>query len=206
MIRPVPVGTKEALRRYYLEVRGSLSSEERAAAEAAILTRLFAEECWQRARVICAYLPIRGELDTTPILRRAEAEGKLCALPVTVTGAAEGKMIFRSLLGLSPEALPKGRFGIPEPPPTHPTLSPAALEGALVLVPGLAFDDDGFRIGYGGGYYDRFLSTHREAGISLTAVGLAYGVCRAPSLPREPHDVPVDFILDERRSTRSHDD
>lgn len=113
-------------------------------------------------------------------------------------------MVFRRLTGLAPHELEKGRFGIPEPPPRCPELTPSQLENALILVPALAFDDRGYRLGYGGGYYDRYLGFLRDKGISVTTVGLAYGICRAKLLPHEPHDLAVDIIIDERRTVLTH--
>ena len=195
---------KAALRRHYTDLRASLSPEERAAAEDAIFQTLFASPLWQRASLICTYLPIRGELNTHPILSQASSEGKAVALPVTVTGAAEGRMVFRPLMGLELCELKTGRFGIPEPPDTHPDLTLQDFAGALILVPGLAFDDKGFRIGYGGGYYDRLLAELKSASVPVTTVGLAYAVCRPHSLPREAHDIPPDYIIDERRLIATH--
>ena len=195
---------KAYLRRHYTAVRGSLSLGERAAAERAIFAALFDSELWQNARQVCAYIPVRGELDTLPLWDRARLDDKSCAVPVTLTGIGEGQMVFRRLGGRTPRELPLGRFGIPEPPDTCPTLTPAELEGALILVPGLVFDDQGFRVGYGGGYYDRFLADLRARGISVTAVGLAYSVCRTQALPREVFDRPVDYVIDERRMIRTH--
>jgi 5-formyltetrahydrofolate cyclo-ligase len=195
---------KDFIRQHFTAVRSSLSLDQRTAAEEVILAALFESEAWRRATVVCAYLPIRGELNTLPILDRARVDGKPCALPVTLTAAAEGKMVFRRLSGQTPKELPIGRFGIPEPPDSHPNLSRNELAGALILVPGLVFDDEGFRVGYGGGYYDRMLAELKTAGIPHTAAGLCYAVCRTPTLPREPHDIPVDLILDERRITYPH--
>ena len=121
---------KTALRRHYAAVRAGLPPRERAAAEQAIFHTLFESPLWQNAAVICAYLSIRGEMDTRPILERARVEGKLVALPVTVTGAEQGRMVFRPLLGLEPHELPTGRFGIPEPPETHGDLSLRDFAGA----------------------------------------------------------------------------
>ena len=196
---------KAALRRSYTALRASLSPEERAAAEEAIFETLFSSPLWKKAALICTYLPIRCELNTTAIVTRATAEGKAVALPVTVTGATEGRMVFRPLLGLKLHELKAGRFGIPEPPDTHPDLTLRDFTGALILVPGLAFDHSGFRIGYGGGYYDRYIADLIAAGITLTTVGLVYTACRAPALPHEAHDRPVDLILDERRISTPHD-
>ena len=199
-----PSTDKALLRREFEEARGSLSPDERLAAEQAITAALFSRPAWAAAPLVCGYLPVRGELQTLPIWERAAAEGKGYALPVTVTGAREGKMVFRSLPRFAPRELIPARYGLSEPSEACPTLPPEDFTGALILVPGLAFDDNGFRIGYGGGYYDRFLHTLREREIPVTTVGLVFAACRTATLPREPHDIPVDLILDERRITRTH--
>lgn len=192
---------KAALRRRFRSARDSLSPAERAAAEAALYESLFSLPAWHAAPLICGYISVRGEIGTAPIWARAAAEGKGYALPVTVTGPAEGRMIFRRTAGFAPEALIPARFGLSEPADTCPALAPTDFEGALILVPGLAFDDGGYRIGYGGGYYDRFLQDLQTAGIRAVTVGAAFACCRTARLPRDPHDIPVDIILDERRTT-----
>lgn len=197
---------KNILRRRYAEVRTSLSPEDRAVAEAAIYEALFSLPAWREASVICGYVSVRGELNTRPILERAALEGKTVALPVTVTDTREGRMIFRALPGGDLGRLVPARFGIPEPDEGCLTLTNTEFTRALVLVPALAFDGEGYRLGYGGGYYDRFLQGLSEAGIPVTTVGLAYGVCVTDTLPREPHDIPVRFIIDERRIITTHGD
>lgn len=195
---------KAALRRAYGALRAGLTPCERAAAEADIRDKLFSLPAWADAPLVCGYTSVRNEIGMESVWERAAARGKGYALPVTVTDAGEGKMVFRRLPGFCPNALTPARFGIPEPPDACPTLDLGDLHGALILVPGLAFDEEGFRVGYGGGYYDRFLAALRQAAIPVTAVGLVFSVCRAASLPREPHDIPVDYVLDERRITATH--
>ena len=195
---------KSALRRRFTELRESLTATRRASAESAIREKLFALPAWREATVICGYISVRGELNTAPILRRATDEGKTVALPVTVTGASEGRMVFRALPEGDFGRLTPARFGIPEPNESCPTLTLHELSRALILVPALAFDRDGYRLGYGGGYYDRFLDGLNSAGIPVTAVGLTFSVCRVPSLPREPHDLPVHVMIDERSVTIPH--
>ena len=195
---------KASLRRYFSDLRRGLPPAHREAAESAIYESLFSLPAWREAPVICGYVSVRGELNTAPILQRAAAEGKTIALPVTVTGANEGRMVFRALPEGDFSRLTPARFGIPEPNESCPVLAGGDLARALILVPALAFDGEGYRLGYGGGYYDRFLSSLRGAEIPHTAVGLAYAVCRAEALPREPHDVPVHIILDERSMTIPH--
>lgn len=195
---------KASLRRHYADLRGGLTSVQREAAELAIRERLFALPAWREASVICGYISVRGELNTDPILRQAAAESKTVALPVTVTGAGEGRMVFRALPEGDFSRLAPARFGIPEPDGSCPILADNDFTRALILVPALAFDSAGYRLGYGGGYYDRFLAALRESAIPHTAVGLAYSVCRAVALPREAHDIPVHIILDERSKTIPH--
>ena len=195
---------KASLRRYFSDLRRGLTPGERHAAEAAMYEKLFSLPVWREAPVICGYVSVRGELNTDPILRRAAAEGKTVALPVTVTGADEGRMVFRALPNGDFDRLTPARFGIPEPDESCPSLTGRDLTHALILIPALAFDENGYRLGYGGGYYDRFLSFLREAEIPHTTVGLAYSVCRAATLPRNAHDIPVHIILDERSTTIPH--
>lgn len=89
------------------------------------------------------------------------------------------------------------RFGIEEPPPDSPEVAPEALD--LVIVPALAFDECGYRLGYGGGYYDRFLPRLRP---DCVTVGLMLDALVVTALPAEPHDVPVQIVVTETRTIR----
>ena len=195
---------KASLRRRFAALRDHLSPNDRTAAEAAIRDKLFSLHAWKDAPLICGYMSVRSEIDMTPVWKQAVSKGKAYALPVTVTDAHEGRMIFRRLSGYTPQELTSARFGLSEPSEECPALTLRDFEGALILVPGLAFDDEGFRIGYGGGYYDRFLTDLKRADVPVTTVGLAFSACRIPRLPREPHDIPVDYVIDERRMTVTH--
>ena len=195
---------KVSLRQHFAALRDTLPQAERAVAEAVIRDKLFSLAAWQRASLICGYTSMRSEIPLLPVWEQAVTAGKDYALPVTVTNAREGLMVFRRLSGFCPHTLSAARFGILEPSEECPTLEPVDFAGALILVPGLVFDDNGFRIGYGGGYYDRFLADLRKAQIPVTTVGLAFAACRTPILPHEPHDIPVDYIIDERRITPTH--
>ena len=186
---------KTTLRRYFAALRDSLPPEERTAAENLIRDRLFSLPAWKHSPLICGYMSMRSELDMMPIWERAVAEGKSYALPVTVTNARAGQMIFRRLPGFCPHTLISARFGISEPSEACPALSLQDFSGALILVPGLAFDREGFRLGYGGGYYDRFLAALREARIPVTTVGLVFAQCLEETLPRGAYDLPVDRVI-----------
>ena len=198
---------KARLRRHFSSLRDGLPRETRVTAEAAVREALFTLPAWQNATLVCGYMAIGSEMDLSPLWERAIAEGKGYALPVTVTGAREGEMIFRRLSGYTPHELAPARFGLSEPSPLCPTLTLRDFqkERTLIIVPGLAFDDQGFRIGYGGGYYDRFLALSANEGISVTTAGLVFSACRTTTLPHEAHDRPVDYIIDERRVTCPHE-
>lgn len=195
---------KSALRTQFAAIRSQIPPCRRKAMEADILEHLFSLSEWAAAPLICSYASVRGEIDLSPVRKEAISHGKTLALPHTVTDAGEGRMIFRRLPPDPTYPLSRGRFGIPEPDESCPALSPSDFEGALILVPALAFDRAGFRIGYGGGYYDRFLAELKGAGIAFTAVGLAFSACCTVTLPHEPHDMPVDIIIHERRVIPTH--
>lgn len=195
---------KDELRRAIAARRAAISPDARPAMERAILEKIMALPAWRSAPLILGYAPVRGEIDFTPLWQAAIAAGKRYALPCTLTGAALGQMAFRRLDVYDPAALRPARYHIPEPTEACPLLSPEDMEGAVILVPGLSFDADGFRIGYGGGYYDRFLADLSARGIRVTTVGAVFSACRTPSLPHEPHDVPVDIVLDELPRKEDH--
>ena len=197
--------SKADFRTHFASIRAEMSPADRRAADRALCDALIALPAFREATVIGGYAPIRGEIDLTPVWQAAVAAGKSYALPCTVTCAAEGRMVFRARTDFAPDALISARFGIPEPPDTAPILRPSDWEGGLLILPALGFDDGGFRVGYGGGYYDRYVADLVAAGVTLTTVGLVYAACRVPQLPHEVHDRPADLILDERRITVPHE-
>ena len=190
---------KSALRAELAARRAALDPTERAEIGRAVIDRLVALPAWQTAPVVCGYMSARGELDLLPLWHAVAAAGKTFALPVTVTGAREGRMVFRATPDFCPERLITARFGISEPPdtPDFPILSPAELQGGIMVVPGLGFDRDGYRVGYGGGYYDRYLEGLAAAGVSILTVGLCPAACHVEQLPRAEHDRAVHLVIDE---------
>jgi 5-formyltetrahydrofolate cyclo-ligase len=138
--------------------------------------------------IVAGYWPIKGELDSRPLLSALAARGRTLALPVVI---AEGAPLeFR---GWSPgTALIPAGFGTSVPPPGAPILVPG-----LVLVPLLAFDDALRRLGYGRGYYDITLRALRAAG-PVTAIGLAFADQHYASVAPDPWDEPLDAVLTER--------
>lgn len=139
-------------------------------------------------RVVAGYHPFRDEADPMPILRFLASSGWACALPVPAD-PPEG-LIFRSWTPGGP--LITGRYGIPHPPETNPVVRPD-----VVLVPLLAYDGAGQRLGYGAGYYDRALAGLRRTGPVL-AVGIAYAGQRVASVPTQGHDELLDLVVTEQ--------
>lgn len=140
--------------------------------------------------VIAGYGAFKDEIDPGPILRHFCMRGHVCALPAVEQ--ADAPLRFRRW---RPEdALGHGSLGEPTPSPELPLVEPDVL-----LVPLLAFDREGHRLGYGGGYYDRTLAKLR-AQRQIIAVGLAFAAQEAPSVPHEPHDQRLDWVVTEREA------
>ncbi len=136
------------------------------------------------------YLSVGHEVDTHRLLRLLMNLGKTVALPVSLAG---GEMFFAEYRR---GCLTDGTVvPIPEPDASAPRLEPE--EGDLILVPGLTFDAEGFRMGQGGGYYDRFLASRR-----LFSVGVARDALLMEHVPREKHDQPVCCLVTESRILR----
>lgn len=173
---------KSTLRAQMRENRRSLPETEAQRQSSRIAGRLFAHPAWKRASAVYVYLSYHREVATLPIIRQALFEGKRVAAP-RVCGQ---EMAFFWLD--DPQSAVAGYHGIPEPPETA---SPADALDALVLAPGLAFTIDGQRLGYGGGFYDRFLASERAHYV----IGLCYDFQIVDSLPAEPHDCKVDAVL-----------
>ena len=171
------------------ELRREIRARKRAMTEAEIEERsaklaqlFFASRAYQNAKTIYGYLPYNQEVRTVPMLERALKDGKKVAVP-KVCG---DEMKFLYLDDLT--AVAKGYAGIPEPIADEPV---AHDETALVLMPGLAFDPQGHRIGYGGGFYDKFLAAEPNH----PTLALCYEFQMLPKLDVEDHDIPVDTVL-----------
>lgn len=173
---------KKELRRSIREKKRAMTAEE-IAQRSAELSRLFlASDAYRNAKTIYGYLPYNQEVRTVPMLEQALKDGKQVAVPKVY--GEEMKFITMTDLSL----VEKGYAGIPEPIADGPF---ADDETALVLMPGLAFDPQGHRIGYGGGFYDKFLSAEPNH----PTLALCYAFQMLPHLETEEHDIPVDYVL-----------
>ena len=173
---------KKTLRQKIREQKRAMTAEQIQTASEK-LTRMFLEtELYQKAKTLYGYLPYNQEVRTVPILERALADGKKVAVP-KVYGDT---MKFIYLPDLT--QVETGYAGIPEPIADGPEGDDPT---ALVLMPGMAFDKEGHRIGYGGGFYDKFLA--EEPG--HPTIALCYAFQMVEQLPTEEFDVPVDQVL-----------
>lgn len=169
--------------RQAIRARKQAMTEEDILRRSEILAEKFARSnAYRTAKTIYGYLPYNQEVRTVPMLRRALEEGKRVAVP-KVYG---DDMKFIYLDDLSQVA--KGYAGIPEPVADGPV---AQDETALVLMPGLAFDRAGHRIGYGGGFYDKFLAREPHH----PTVALCYDFQVMDRLETEEFDIPVDLVI-----------
>ncbi len=180
---------RQSLRRHYRKVRRGLSAAAQRSNASAIGRRLLCSPIAWRATRIAAYLAIDGEPDLEPLLAKLAAMGKQIALPVI---RRDGAMDFFDHEPGAPVVA--NRFGIGEPAPGAryvPTLSLG-----VVLTPLVAFDDQGNRLGMGGGFYDRHFARTPD-GLRPLLVGVAHAAQRAPGLPAAPWDQPLDAVLTE---------
>ena len=175
---------KNELRREYLGRRRALGKEARASSDSAICRALCTCEVFQNAQTVLAYAPKEPEIDILPLIRSALSMGKRVAFPRCE------KDFSLSFHYATPEQLTVGHFGILEPNEDLPHCQPPS--NSICLVPALLFDKDGYRLGYGKGYYDRFLANYQGK-----KIGVARDAFMLPKLPRGFYDCAVDMLVSE---------
>ena len=173
---------KQELRRMIREKKRAMTTAEIESKSAALGELFRQSDAYRNAKTIYGYLPYNQEVRTVAMLEQAIRDGKRVAVPKCY--GDEMKFIFMEDLSL----VEKGYANIPEPIADGPI---ADDETALVLMPGLAFDREGHRIGYGGGFYDKFLASEPNH----PTLALCYEFQMLPSLETEEHDIPVDYVI-----------
>ena len=173
---------KKTLRKQIREQKRAMTPEQIATASEKLVRMFLETELYYRAKTIYGYLPYNQEVRTVPILEQALADGKRVAVP-KVCGE---EMKFIYLTDLTQVA--EGYAGIPEPIADGPIGDDPT---ALVLMPGVAFTQNGQRMGYGGGFYDKFLAEEPNH----PTIALCYDFQIFESLPTEEFDIPVDCVL-----------
>jgi 5-formyltetrahydrofolate cyclo-ligase len=175
---------KQALRHAALSRRATLPVEQRVRAAEAVGEIGLSFLDLPGSTIISAYYPVGEELDVRPLMIRLIGEGHTIGLPIT---RKDQPLIFRAW---TPDTeMTQGSMGIPRPTRDAPEVSPSVL-----LVPLAAFDNRGYRVGYGGGFYDRTLAKLRASG-PVTAVGVAFSEQQVERVPDEPHDERLDWLL-----------
>ena len=189
---------KRALRRDMADRREALADEERRARSAAAAAQLLAlpELALVEGRVVSGYIAIKGEIDPAGALAALQAQGASIALPRV--SLAVPSLRFH-LVGPGVGMVTSSRFGLIEPEESAPRV--AARDIAVMIVPGMAFDREGRRLGFGGGYYDGVLAGARASG-RTAIVGFAYEFQIVDAVPAGAADLPVDLVVTDERVWR----
>ena len=172
---------KAELRKKILQEMKALSQEQKQAMDRALTERFLKHPFYQEAKVIATYLSFTHEFQTQGLIKRALKEGKKVLIPKTYP---KGRMDF---VVYDPQQLVKTSFGLLEPQGDLEVVEPSQID--LIHVPGLAFTTEGYRIGYGGGYYDRYLE--HFAGHTMSTIY----PCQVQEFNFENHDIPVQEVL-----------
>jgi 5-formyltetrahydrofolate cyclo-ligase len=176
---------KQQLRAHYLMLRKAITAGE-AERSALQLAQHVASFIPDTVQIIAAYTPVRSEIDVLPACVALVKTGRTICLPVIMADAQP--LSFRRW---NPgEALVSGRHGIAVPPESEPEVQPD-----MVLVPLLAFDAKGHRLGYGAGYYDRTIAALHAAKKRPLCVGVGYDLQQAELLPTQAHDEQLDAVI-----------
>lgn len=183
---------KNRLRKKYKELRESLAVSEKAKLDERICNRFMSLVSYRFADTLLLYAPIKGEIDIRPIAMAALSAGKRVAFPRCIPESS--KMQFHFVNSL--DELAPASYGIPEPSSDAPVFdknNKHSRESCICLIPALIYDKRGYRVGYGKGYYDRYL-----ADFNGTKVGIIYNSCVIDTLPHGRYDLKVDFTVSER--------
>lgn len=182
---------KMTLRKKYKEIRISMPSEKKRERDTRIFEKLISSKAYRECSLLLTYVSTDIEVDTHRLIRYSLEQGKRVAVPKCIAGTREMKFY----LITSMDDLEVATFSVLEPK-VHfcQELKEYEDSHAVCIVPGLAFDMDGFRLGYGKGYYDRFLFKAKP----LVKIGLCYCSCTAVHLLRGKYDIPVDILTTEK--------
>lgn len=190
---------KEVLRKNVLKMRKFLEEEERIQKSQGIINTLTNLEEYKNSETIMCYIDFKGEVITSDIFNLNINRNKTICVPVVSDAEDGSRHIIASVLKDTESELCKGCFGIMEPKSEYiRLLDPKKID--LVIVPGVVFDEKRNRIGFGAGFYDRFLRNVRN---DCVKVGLAYEFQVVDDVPVNDFDIPMDIIITEKRIIRS---
>lgn len=181
---------KNAIREKYRALRAEMDEDEKRRRDSAIAQVATSMASFRLAEYVLMYAPTGEEIDITEIARRALELGKKVLFPVC--SKEEHTMVYRQISSL--DELSPGAYGLNEPAADAPDYDPARDAGsAICFVPGLVYDRAGYRVGYGKGFYDRYLSSFTGC-----KIGVVYDDCILRQVPRGRFDVKVDILLCEK--------
>lgn len=180
---------KNEIREKYRALRRALDPGLKVEFDAKICEAFISSATYRYAAVLLLYAPKSEEVDVMPIARKALADGKKVAFPRCITGTHDMNFHFVEDL----DRLEPGAYGLFEPPASFEIYDRASTPPAACVVPALVYDKRGYRLGYGKGYYDRYLGS-----FTGSKVGLVYSSFIVDEVPRGRFDLSVDFIVTER--------
>lgn len=181
---------KKELRKEILSSRAKLTKDENISISRTIVDKLLETDHYKNAKTIMCYISFGSEINTHEFIKKAIDDGKNLVVPVTFK---ENRLMKPSQL-LSFDELEVGYFNILTPKEEFIRyIDPKEID--LVIVPGAAFDKNGYRVGFGGGYYDTFL-----AGLDCKTISIAFDLQIVERVPREDHDLPVNMIITEKET------
>ena len=188
--KPDLTSYKATQREMFKQLRKNMSPEVKQQRDQAILQQLLSTAEYKSSRIILLYISSEIEVDTMRLMAHAEKDDKTIAVPYCIHNTRELKFYKYD----SDTKLQKNKIGIMEPVPDEDKLI-TNFHGSLCVVPALSCDHDGFRLGYGGGYYDRFLSKYDGS-----SVAIVYSDCMIEQLNRESFDMPVDTVITDKQT------
>lgn len=181
---------KKEFRKKVISDRNNQSYESLCKNSSIITQKILALDCIKTAKNIMLYLDFNNEVKTDELIIKLLSLGKTVSSPITIK--EEKKLIPSQIIDLK-DGVKIGAYGIREPKPEcSPEVEVKDID--VVIVPAVAFDKDCYRLGYGGGFYDRFIERLREDAIT---VGIAFDLQIFDSVPKEDHDAQLDYIITE---------
>ena len=181
--------TKKEIRKITQKIRDGIKPEEKKTLDGFIIKNLFTWDIYKNASYIFCYVSFRSEINTLEILKTAMVEGKTVTVPKIDLKA--GSMKAYEVKNIDEDLAP-GEYGIKEPLDMCHEADYSKID--LIIAPGLGFTKKGGRLGYGGGYYDKFIQKNQN----IPVCALTYDRLVLDYLPVKEHDVPVDYLITEK--------
>lgn len=180
---------KKLLRKVMLQKRKTLSDSETAVKNSAITEKLLSLEKVQSAELILSFVSAKGEVGTREFISKCLEAGKTVAVPRCIDGSNMEFCVIHTF-----DDLEKGMYGIDEPKQHCEIIKAENAQNSVLIVPALCFNPDGYRLGYGKGYYDRFISRYKGY-----TVGVCYSEFMTDDIPVDEYDRCVDIVITEKQ-------